>query len=77
MATALRVSPGMTVGRVIAAPDLSALQADAQMQPLASGRKALLAAFNRLRQPRDPNAVEVDAGRHLATKPRRSATIEP
>jgi hypothetical protein len=38
----------MTVGRVIAAPDPPALQADTQMQPLASGGQALLAARHRL-----------------------------
>ena len=42
------MSPGMTVGRVVAAPYLSALQADAQMQPLAFGCQALLATFHRL-----------------------------
>jgi glycine/serine hydroxymethyltransferase len=62
----------MTVGRVIAAADHPTLQADAQMQPLASGGQALLAAFHRLGQPGDSNVIKVGAGGHLPTQPRRS-----
>jgi hypothetical protein len=69
MTAAAGVSAGMTVGRVVAAPDPSALQADAQMQPLAAGGQALLAAFNRLGQPGDANVIEVGAGSHLPTQP--------
>jgi hypothetical protein len=50
-------------GRAVAAADLAALQADPQMQPLAAGRKALLAAFNGLRQFEDLHVFEMAAGR--------------
>jgi len=63
-AAAARVSAGVTVGRVVATADLSALQADAQMQPLASGGQALLAALDRLGQPGDPDVIEMDARSH-------------
>lgn len=65
MAAAACVSAGVTVGRVVAAADLAALQADAQMQPLASGGQALLAALDRLGQSGDPDVIEMSAGRHL------------
>ena len=64
VAAAARVSAGVTVGRVVATADLSALQADAQMQPLASGGQALLAALDRLGQPGDPDVIEMDARSH-------------
>ena len=44
------VAAGVAVGRVIAAADLAALQADPQVQPLAAGGQALLAALDRLGQ---------------------------
>lgn len=65
MAAAMSVSAGMTVGRVVAAADLSALQADAQMQPLTAGGQALLAAGDRLGQLGDPDVIEMGARSHL------------
>jgi len=64
VAAAASVSAGVTVGRVVATADFSALQADAQMQPLASGGQALLAALNRLGQPGDPDVIEMSARSH-------------
>jgi len=58
------VSAGMTVGRVITAPDLPALHADPEVQPLASDSQAVLAAFHRLGQLGDPNVIEVSAECH-------------
>jgi hypothetical protein len=73
MSAAVSVGPGMAVGGVVAASHLPALQADAQMQPLPTGGQALLAAFDRVWKPRDPNVIEVAAGGHLPTQPRRLA----
>src|ERR1700724_1940208 len=76
MTTAVSVGPGMAVGGVVAASHLPALQADAQMKPLAAGGQALLAAFDRVWKPSDPNVIEVTAGAHLPTQPRRSVQGE-
>jgi RNA polymerase sigma factor (sigma-70 family) len=52
-------------GRVVAAPDVAALEADPQVQPLRAGGQALGAAVHRLRQLGDPDVLEVRAsGRH-------------
>jgi len=45
-----RVRGRMAVRRVVAAADMPARQADAQVQPLASDPEAVLAAFDRRRQ---------------------------
>jgi hypothetical protein len=68
MAAAPGVRRSMAVGRVVAAPNLPALQADAQMQPLASRGQALLTTLHGLRQPSDSNAIEMSAGGHLPTQ---------
>ena len=60
------VSAGMTVGGVIATPDLAALQADTQMQPRVPRGQALLATIHRLGQLRDLDVIEVSAGGHLS-----------
>ena len=45
----------VAVGRVVAAADVAALQADAQVQPEAAGREAVLAAGDGLRAAGDVN----------------------
>ena len=42
------VRGGMPVGRVVAAADVAAFQADAQVEPEAAHREAVLAAVDRL-----------------------------
>ncbi len=76
MTAAVSVGAGVAVGGVIAASHLPALQADAQVQPLSPGGQALLAALDRVWKPSDPNVIEVAAGAHLPTQPRRSAQGE-
>src|SRR5215207_1102971 len=46
----VRVGGGMAVGRVVAAPDLSALEADPQMQPRVAHGQTLLTALDGLGQ---------------------------
>src|SRR5207253_7883164 len=53
------------VRRIVAAADVSALQADPQVQPLAAGGEAIDAAVDRGGQLRDPDVIEVGAGRHV------------
>jgi hypothetical protein len=65
MTTAVSVGAGMAVGGVVAASHLPALQADAQMKPLAAGGQAILAAIDRVWKLSDPNVFEVAAGAHL------------
>jgi hypothetical protein len=65
MPAAMRVRAGMAIGRVIAAADLAALQADAQMQPRFAAGQAVLAALDRLGQLHEANAVEMGARGHL------------
>src|SRR5207244_8900047 len=55
----------MAVRRIVAAADVSALQADPQVQPLAAGGEAIDAAVDRGGQLRDPDVIEVGAGRHV------------
>ena len=55
----------MSVGGVVTAPDVAALQADPQMQPFAAGRQAFLAAVDGLGQLRDVNVVEMGALGHF------------
>jgi hypothetical protein len=64
MADLRGVMLGMLVGRVVAAEDLPARHAHAEMDPAAADLQALLAAGNRLRQLRDVNLVEVSADGH-------------
>ncbi len=54
---------GVTVGRVVAAADVPALQADAQVQPRVARAQAVLAAFDGLGQLGDEDLVEVRASR--------------
>src|SRR3954452_7174534 len=60
------VGGGVLVGRVVAAADVPARQADAQVQPLAAGGEALLAAVDGLRELGDRDLVEVGAVLHAA-----------
>ena len=48
-------------GRVVAAADVAALEADAQVQPAAAGGQAVLAAGDGLGQLEDLDVVEVRA----------------
>ena len=63
----------MAVGRVVTAADLSALQADAQVQPLTARRQAVLAALDRIGKLGYANLVEMGAGRHTETVARAGA----
>ena len=67
VAAAACVCAGMAVGRVVAAADLAALQADAQMQPRFPRGQAFLTAIHRLGQLGDPNLIEMGAGGHSLT----------
>src|SRR3954452_14138098 len=57
------VTAGMPVGGVVAAADLAALQADAQVEPFASAGEAVLAACNGGRQLGHVHVIEMCAGR--------------
>jgi hypothetical protein len=57
------VGAGMAVGRAVAAADLSALEADSQVQPGVAAGQAVLASVHRLGELGDPDVVEVSAGR--------------
>lgn len=46
----LRVRRGMAIGGVVAAPDVAALETDAQMTPCRTSREALGAAVDGIRQ---------------------------
>ena len=59
-----RVYARVFVGGVVAAADVSALEADPQVQPLRSNREAILTAGDRLRQLIDANLVEMCAIDH-------------
>src|SRR5919109_14213 len=79
----LRVGAGVAVWRAIAAADMSALQADAQMQPRIAPGQALLASLHGLRESPDLDVIEVRASRHrninegrLAPQP-RLLKVEP
>jgi hypothetical protein len=61
MAGLVRVRASMTIGRVIAAAHLAALQADAQVQPATAGGKTVLATIDRGGQLRDLDAVKMRA----------------
>jgi hypothetical protein len=41
---------GVTIGRIVAATDVTAAQADPEVQPLAAGAKAILATVDRRRE---------------------------
>lgn len=71
MAGFLCVPTGVTIGRAIAAADLAALQADAQMQPATASGKTILATINRDRQPRDSDMIEMRARGHDLHQTRR------
>ena len=71
-----RVRGGLGVGGrvpvrgIVATPDVAALETDPQMEPLVSGREALLAAVGRVGQASDSNvfAMRACAGlTHLAS----------
>ena len=64
MAAALGVGGGVPVGRVVAAADLAALEADPEMKPLAARGEAVLAALDGVGQFSDQNVVEMSAGGH-------------
>src|SRR5262249_16216057 len=66
MLAALRVRRGVTTGRIIATTDVAALQADPQVEPLAAGRKTVLATVDLLGQLGDVNMVEVRARCHAS-----------
>ena len=55
----------MTIGGVIAAADLAALQADSQMEPGVARDQAFLAAFDGGGELGDVNVFEVRASGHL------------
>ena len=55
------VGGGVPVGRVVTAPHVTALEADPQVQPLAAGGEALLAAVDGLGQLGDVDVVEMGA----------------
>jgi hypothetical protein len=57
-------SGGVTVGRVVAAADVPALEADPQVQPRLALRQALFAAVDGLGQLRDLDVIEMGAGWH-------------
>src|SRR5206468_836919 len=57
MPAGLRVRRGVAIGRVVAASNVPALQADAQVQPLLAGEKAVLTAVDRLGELSDSNVV--------------------
>lgn len=71
MAGVVRVRAGMTVGRVITAANLAALQADAQMQPGIACDETVLAAIHRSGQLCDLDMVEMRAGGHDHHESRR------
>src|SRR4029078_6782231 len=60
----MRVRGRVLVRRAVAAADVAALQADAQVQPLAAHAQAVLAAVGRFRQLGDLDRVYVGAGGH-------------
>lgn len=55
---------GMPIGRVVAAPHVPALQADAQVQPGIACKQALLATVHSLGKLLDQNMVQMCAGGH-------------
>src|SRR5205823_7944390 len=57
---------GVAVRLVVAAPEVPARQADAQVQPFAAGREAVLAAVDGRRELGDRDLVEVGAAGHGA-----------
>jgi len=59
------VRRGVAIGRVVAAADVAALQADAQVQPGVTRQQAVLAAIDGLGQLCDQDVVEVGASGHL------------
>ena len=65
VAAASSVGARVAVGRVVAAADLAALEADSQMQPWASRGQAILAARDGFRELGDVNVIEMCAGGHL------------
>src|SRR4051794_15538005 len=64
MPAAVRVRGRVLVRRAVAAAHVAALEADAQVQPLAALAQAVLAAVGRLRQLGDLDRVQVRAGGH-------------
>jgi hypothetical protein len=54
MLACVRVRRGVTIRGVIATADVSALEADAQVEPRLPGGEALLATIDVLRQLADP-----------------------
>ena len=65
MVAGLCMGGRMLVRRVIAAADLAALEADAQVQPLVAGGEAVLTTEHRLGQLGDLDVVQVRAGGDL------------
>ena len=66
MSALLRVRRGVAVGRVVAAADLAATQADPEMKPWVADLQALLAALHGLGELGDLDLIEVGAGGHSA-----------
>lgn len=66
MALGLGMRASMAIRRVVAASDIPALQADAQVQPSTAAGKTVLAAVHRFRQLRDLQVFEMSAVRHRA-----------
>jgi hypothetical protein len=67
MTAAVRVGGGMAGGRAVAAANVAALEADAQMQPGSSLSEAVLAPVDGFGQLRDEHVIEVGAGGHWFT----------
>src|SRR4051812_18941670 len=66
----------VTVRRAVAAPHLSAGEADAEMQPLAARAQALFAPFDRRGQLAQLDLIAVEADAHLVTIVRRLMSME-
>lgn len=66
MASRVRVRGGVAVGRLIAAPDVPALEADPQVKPLLARGQAVLAAIDPLGKLGDLDVVAVFAEDHAS-----------
>jgi hypothetical protein len=66
VAGGVRVGSGVTVRRLVAAANVTAFEADPQMEPLLASGEALLAAIDRFRQLDDLDVIAVAAEGHAS-----------
>jgi hypothetical protein len=65
MAAGVVVGGGVPVRRVVTAADVTAFEADPQVQPHPAFSQAVLASRHAVREIQDRDRVEVSAGRHV------------